>query len=515
MVFFNDKVGSLHSTSTPETFLSSRSILRRTNQNISIAEQDLPVVPAYVESVRNASSTVKVLYRTKWMNGILVECEVSDVSILQGLSIVDSVAYVAPGSRPTAGGRVRSSSKFREVTEGTAATDVQLSMLGMDAMHEAGYRGEGMLIAIMDAGFPGADTISFFKHVFDQNRFDAATSYDFVSGGSNVFRQNGHGTNVWSTIAAFKNGVFLGGAYKANYILFITEHAPTEYRVEEYNWLFAAEKADSAGVDVITTSLGYTTFDDSSMNYSIADMDGQTTVITRAAEIAASNGIAVVASSGNEGHGSPTTIGAPADGENVLAVGSVTSAGIKSATSSIGPSADGRIKPDVAAMGSSVSVIWMNGLITSSSGTSFSAPLMASLVTGVWQALPELTDSQLLDTIRSVASQANNPDNQLGYGIPNFNQVVTSTDPEIAGYFVSIFPNPTLSQIKIEFIDNSQSDKLMIDLVDSKGAVSNVGVSSISNKEFLIDISNHQPGLYLLRLQLGNQFSVHKILKIE
>ncbi len=516
VVFFKDKIGTPHNITSPETFLSTRAIERRNNQSISVVEQDIPVIPAYVEGVRNASSTVKVLYRTKWMNGVLVECEASDVSILQGLSFVSSVEYVAPGGRPT-GGRIESSGKFKSTFGNAAGTDVQLSMLGMDAMHEAGYRGEGMLMAIMDAGFPGADTISFFKHIFDENRFDAATSYDFVSGGSNVFRQNIHGTNVWSVIGGYRQNEFVGGAYKANFILFITEHAPmvSEYRVEEYNWLFAAEKADSAGVDVISTSLGYTTFEDPDMDYSPSDMDGQTAVITRAAEIAASKGIAVVASAGNGGQGTPTTIGAPSDGENVLAVGAVTAAKTISSFSSIGPSADGRIKPDVVALGSSVTVVNDNGLLASSSGTSFSAPLTASLVTGVWQMLPELTAKELLNTIRSRASQSNSPDNQLGYGIPNFTYIITSTDSEKTTNFVSVFPNPAMNQVKIEFLDNLQSDRLQIDLVDSKGAVSIVRILPINSKEFLIDISNQKPGLYLLRCQRGRQHFIRKILKIE
>jgi len=513
MVFFVDKAGTPHSISSPETFLSARALQRRSNQNISISEQDLPVTPGYVEDVRNAGVTV--LYNTKWMNGVLVECTDADVSTLEALSFVSSVEYVAPDGRPASGGRKKSSRKFKDSSGNAAVTDVQLAILGLDAMHEAGYRGEGMLIAIMDAGFQGADTISFFRHVFDENRFDAATSYDFVSGGSNVFQQNNHGTNVWSTIAAFKVNEFIGGAFNANFILFVTEHDPTEYRVEEYHWLFAAERADSAGVDVINTSLGYNTFDDSQMNYSTAQLDGQTTVITRAAEIAVGKGIAVVVSAGNEGSASPTTITAPADGENVLAVGAVTAEGVKTSFSSIGPSADGRIKPDVVALGSLVSVIKPDGTLSSSSGTSLAAPLATSLVTGVWQRLPELSAKEILDTIRGRASQSNNPDNQLGYGIPNFNYVITSADAVIPADFVSVFPNPALNQVKIEFLDNVQSDQLNITLVDAKGTVSNVGSSQISNREFLIDLSDKEHGLYLLLLQRGRQISTHKILKIE
>lgn len=514
MVFFNDKVGTPHDINSPETFLSSRAIDRRANQSIAIVEEDLPVVPSYIESVRNASPTVKVLYRTKWMNGVLVECTTGDVTTLQALPKVSAVEYVAPGPRPTPSGRIRSSKKFKEATEGNAATDTQLSMIGIDVMHEEGYHGEGILMAIMDAGFPGADTISYFKHVFNEGRFDAATSYDFVSGGSNVFRHNNHGTHVWSTIAAFKTD-FTGGAYKANYILFVTEHAPTEYRVEEYNWLFAAEKADSAGVDVITTSLGYTTFDDPSMNNDPSELDGQTTVITRAAEMAASKGIAVVASAGNAGQGSPTTIGAPSDGENVLAIGAVTTAGTITSFSSIGPSADGRIKPDVVALGAPVAVIGTNGAISSSTGTSFSAPLTASLVAGVWQKLPDLSAKELFNTIRNSASRASSPNNRLGYGIPNFMSVITATETEMSGDWFVVFPNPTTNQVRVEFKSNVSLEQMKFDILDSKGSSNSVDVVSLSEKQLLIDISSFKPGIYLLRCQRGKQYLTHKILKTE
>ena len=513
MVFFTDKSETPYSVSAPEEFLSDRALARRERQNISVTEQDLPVDPAYVQYIRDVDG-VTVLYKTKWMNGVLVECDVTNVSTLEALSFVANVEYVAPGARPSAGGRIRSSNKFKGVSSVAEATDVQLELMGADHMHAAGYRGEGMLIAIMDAGFIGADTISFFKHVFDENRFDAATSYDFVSGGSNVFRHNNHGTHVWSTIGAYKNQEFTGGAYNANFVLFVTEHAPTEYRVEEYNWLFAAERADSLGVDVINTSLGYTTFDDSNMNYSSSDMNGETTVITQAANIAASKGMAVVVSAGNEGQGSATTIGAPSDSEYVLAVGAVTASGTISSFSSIGPSADGRIKPDVAAMGTGVSIIKNNGQLGSANGTSFSGPLTAGLVTGVWQMLPELTVQQLFDTIRASASQSSNPDFLLGYGIPNFISIITATEGELQNN-VRIFPNPATREIFIEFSERTSREQFQLSLTDARGISHTAPLSTVDDLKFSLDISTQQSGLYILQVLQGNNVSTYKIIKIE
>ena len=513
MVFFKDKVGTPHTISTPETFLSNRSLQRRTKQNIAVIEQDLPVTPAYVTAVKNTGATV--LYKTKWMNGVLVECDASLIPTLQNLVQVNSVLYVAPGTRPAPGGKVRASSKFKETDGEAGATDLQLSMLGVNDMHTAGYRGEGKLIAILDAGFPGVNTALPFQHIFNESRFDAATSYDFVSGSSNVFSKSNHGTHVLSIVGASIPGSFTGGAYKANFILFVTEYAPSEYRVEEYNWLFAAERADSAGVDVINTSLGYSTFDDASMSYSKSQMDGQTAVITRAANIASSKGIAVVVSAGNEGSLSWGIISAPADSKNVFTVGSVNTAGVKVPSSSTGPTADGRIKPDVVALGSGVSIISPSGDISSGGGTSYAAPLITSLVAGVWQMLPDLTVKQLLDTIRNRSSQFPTPDNFLGYGIPSFTSVVTAIQPESPVVFASVYPNPVVRDLKITLTENIQPDQLRIHVFDAKGLSSQTNYSISGANELLMDFSNQKPGLYLLRLQRGNQVSIHKVMKIE
>lgn len=513
MVFFKDKAGTPYSVSSPQSFLSNRAIQRRNNQSIVVSEQDLPVNPAYVTAIRNTGANA--LYKTKWMNGVLVECDASLIPSLQGLTSVSSVVYVAPGARPAPGGKVRSSSKFKETDGEAAATDVQLEMLGMNDMHAAGYKGEGKLIAILDAGFPGVNTAVAFQHIFNESRFDAATSYDFVSGSSNVFAKNSHGTHVFSIVGASLPGSFSGGAYKANFILFITEYAPSEYRVEEYNWLFAAERADSAGVDVINTSLGYNTFDDSQMNYSKSHMDGQTTVITRAANIAASKGIAVVVSAGNEGSSGWGIISAPADSKNVFTVGSVTSAGVKVSSSSTGPTADGRIKPDVVALGSGVSIISPAGDISSGGGTSYAAPLITSLVTGVWQKFPDLTVKELFDTIRNRASQFTHPDNLLGFGIPNFTNVITSVETENPVVLANVYPNPVIGKLRVSLTDNFQLKDMMISVFDSKGVSCNVSSSAVDGQELLMDFSNQLPGLYLLRLQKGNRVSIHKIMKIE
>ncbi|MFZ2906321.1 MAG: S8 family serine peptidase [Cyclobacteriaceae bacterium] len=512
MVFFTDKTGTPFSISVPENFLSERAIQRRANQEIVVIEQDLPVVPGYVDQVANTGATV--LYKTKWMNGVLIEATDEQLTTVSGLSCVTSTEYVAPGGRP-ASGRMKSSAKFKDTSGVATATDVQLSMLGIDNFHAAGFHGEGMLIAVMDAGFPSVNITQPFQHLFTDSRFDASTSYNFVSGSSNVFTRNSHGTNVLSIIGAHDAGTYTGGAYKATFIAFITEDIDTEYRVEEYNWLFAAERADSAGADVINTSLGYNTFDDSNMNYTQSDMDGETAAITRAATIASSKGMVVVISAGNEGSKPWGIITTPADSEHVLAVGSVNSSGILASSSSVGPTADGRVKPDVAAMGVGTSVINTSGTVVTGGGTSFAAPLIASLAAIVWQQHPTLTAAEVRDSIRIHGSQFLDPDNFLGFGIPYFG-VITAVDPTLEKNTVAIYPNPSNDWIRIEFDEDfQQSGSVSFDIVDSKGASGSITWQAENDRTYFIRLSDIAPGLYVLRCWRGKQLSVHKVLKVK
>jgi serine protease AprX len=516
MVFFGDKSGSSYTVDQPGEFLSQRAIDRRQKQSIEVVEQDLPVVETYVASVKTAGASV--LYRTKWMNGVLVECDHSLVSSIEALPFVTSVEYVAPGSRPSPSGKKRAG-LAGNTTSGTAeATDAQLSMLGIDEMHGMGYRGEGILIAVCDAGFLGADVVTPFQHIFQDGRYDPVTSYDFVHGGHEVFKHDDHGTRAFSILGAFQDGSFIGGAYHADYVLFVTEDVPTEYRVEEFNWLFAAERADSAGVNIISVSLGYNTFDDPLMDYSKMQMDGETAIITQAAEWAAAKGMAVVVSAGNEGNNSWGIITAPADGRNVYAVGAVTGAGERSVSSSTGPSSDGRIKPDVMALGTGVSVVRANGSVSTSSGTSFSAPLVASLIAGVWQMLPDLSVKQVLDTIRNTASRANSPDNFMGYGIPNFLSVLQITSAETSGAtarLVDVFPNPFSDQFIVRAVHPYTADQVHAEVLDVRGSRVDARYRKDNSHELVIDLSGNQPGVYVLQVRVNNRISTHKLLKVD
>lgn len=512
VVIFKDKASSPYSISNPSAFLSQRAINRRQQQGIDVTEQDLPVNKAYIQAVKDAGADV--FYKTRWLNGVLIQCDASLISTLSGLSFVERVEYVAPNAKLMTNGRKKSSPRSR-TSKIADATQVQLGMVGIDDMHADGNRGEGMVVGIFDSGFQGVNVNEPFQPLFAESRIDLSVSHDLVYNTKDIFQYDEHGAEVFSVIAAYQEGTYTGGAYKASYQLFVTEDVSTEYRIEEYNWLFAAEMADSAGVDVINSSLGYNTFDDASMNYTKAAMNGKTAIVTRAAQWAADRGIVVVCSAGNEGAGSWQIITAPADAEDVLSVASVTSAGVRVASSSKGPSpaVDGVIKPDVAAMGSNTSVILPNGAVGSASGTSLAAPIITSLVTGIWQQFPSLTNKELLDIVRQSGSQANTPDNLLGYGIPNYLTVETLLQYLRENPF-RIYPNPVVDDtLSIKPYSTSEVSTCQIEFISPKGQLlfTNELNFSKGNPAYTLNVASLASGLYILRIRWGGEVATHRV----
>ena len=515
MVFFTDKEGTPFSVAEPLEFLSEKAIDRRLKQGIDISSRDLPVQPAYVAGVRNAGAGA--FFTTRWLNGVLIQCEPDVVSAVESLPYVARVEFVAPLAKLEMGGR-RSFNLRRKNHHTGFETENQLQMIGIDRMHEANHKGQGVTIAILDSGFPGVDATPAFEHIFSDGRFVEDVSYDFVHNSSDVFQYDGHGTEVLSVIAADIPDAFTGGAYEATFQLFITEDVPTEYRVEEYNWLFATEKADSAGVDIIHTSLGYYDFDDATMNYTVEQMDGQTTIVSQAAQWAADRGILVVTSAGNEG-GIPSwrIITAPADARDVLAIGAVSNTLVKTSSSSIGPSADGRTKPDLVALGAGVKVVRSNGQISTSSGTSLAAPLVTSLAAGILQRYPELTNKEVIALLRHTASQATHPDNLLGYGIPNFQAVVNFQEETQQIRPFEIFPNPleddtlTISPYSPDLIEACE-----IEILSAQGQIIGRDTARFDwlNRTYKTDMSGLASGIYYIRVFHEKRRHTFKLVKL-
>jgi len=513
MVFFTDKSGTPYSTNSPEEFLSVRALERREKQGIAVVQNDLPVNPAYVQGVRDTGADV--IYTTKWMNGVLVSCDGTMLASIQALPYFLSAELVSPGSHPASGNRNKFKNERADANE--EATDTQLTMIGLDAMHSDGNRGEGIIIAVLDGGFSGVNTTAPFQHLMANNQIDLTASFDFISGTPNVFQYDDHGTRVLSIMGAKVDGSFTGGVTEATYQLYVTEDVPTEYRIEEYNWLFAAERADSAGADIIHSSLGYSTFDIASMDYTTDQLDGKTAVVSRAAQMAFDKGMVVVVSAGNEGNiASWRIVTAPADGKDVIAVGNVNSFGVRSSSSSIGPSADGQIKPDVAALGTGVSVVRANGSVFTGSGTSFAAPLVTSLVAGLWKDKPDLKNSDLIEALRLTASQANDPDNLLGYGIPNYLAVKHYLEWTPQAEPVIVFPNPVVNSLTVRPALPEERNLQLI-LVSAQGQPLTEREVSFSwlNHQYVADVSALASGVYILQIRTSSQILTFRIVKMN
>ncbi len=453
-VGFSDKIGSSYSISNPEVFLTTQSILRRAAQNISIAERDLPVNDNYISQV--AATGVKILYQLKWFNGVVVEVQnSSNIEAIYNLPFVESIKKVFDSmATKTTMGEEDGSPIFRKKLEeenfySYGISLSQIKIMDGNSLPNKGFRGNGINVAILDAGFSMVNSLPAFDSLWENNRI--VFSRDLVNRTSNIFSEHSHGMMVLSVLGGNIPELLIGAAPEANYMLIRTEDANSEQLIEEYNWAAGAELADSLGADIINSSLGYYVFDVPEQNYSYSQLNGESTISAKAANIAFETGMLVVASAGNEGDNYWKYIITPADAFGSLAVGAVDSEGNYATFSSIGPSADGRIKPEVAAMGKATVIQRLTGEIGTSNGTSFSAPLISGMAACLWQLYPNATAAELRQLIIESGTLYANPNSLLGYGIPQFS---IYADSVIRPFFnsnssLNIFPNPTDSTLKV------------------------------------------------------------------
>lgn len=421
-VFLSDKGDCVaERLAEPEAFLSPAAIAARQAKGLQLDASDLPVFQAYVEELKIHS--YQVLSTSKWLNAVAVQLPAECLEEVEALDFVTGTrpvqTLVQSRATPAIDEGPITPAYPRYVEEGIdyGESSLQNEMLAIPELHAMGYTGKGVTIALLDAGFDGADTIDVFDSIWADKRVLA--TYDFVGNKENVFGHDAHGTQVMSTIGANIPGEMVGTAPHATFVLCRTEEAGREYRQEEHNWVRAIEFVDSIGVDVVHSSLGYSEFDDSGEDYTYEDMNGNTAVTTRAADYAASKGIIVTTSAGNEGYGSWKHITAPCDADSVLCIGSTNKYGKRSGFSSIGPSADGRVKPDVMAMGSRTTVASPRNYITHSDGTSFSGPLMGGFVACLRQAHPERSNMDIIQAVILSGDQFHEPNAEYGYGIPS------------------------------------------------------------------------------------------------
>ncbi len=518
-IYFSDKAGSgyPYSINNPTEFLTQRAIDRRAKQNIAIDETDLPVHPNYVDGLKEEG--IDVFFTSRWLNGALVNADTTLIDQIDALSYVDSVAWIADTTRLSFNkSDLEPPTEFAEPPQVVGNSDIQLMMLGAEQMHSDGVKGEGMRIAVLDNGFTGVNEYSPFEHIWDDQRIIATR--DFVENSDNVYQFGSHGTSVFSIIGSnyeSEQGDLIGIAPDAEFILCITEDNQAENRVEEYNWLLGAEYADSLGADVINGSLGYRLFDIPSHNYDFEDMDGETTIVSRAAQMAADKGIIVTVSAGNEGNKSWKRITPPADAKGILTVGSVGSDFSYSAFSSIGNTADGRIKPDVAAFGSATAVMYGNGVIARGSGTSFAAPLIAGFAACIWQLNPERSVNEVITSIKTSGHNTASPDSLVGHGVPNYQyakDVRALNVRDILEDKVLFYPNPFIGDTLFITTEGKFKDGMSIKIMDPKG-------SMIYQKEFKkreikenmeLIIDSSQQGVYFLFLQTGSNQKVVKLI---
>ncbi len=411
-VAFTDKTGTTGRIDHPETFLSANALLRRQAYNIPIDSLDLPVSATYRDSILALGGTF--VHQSRWHNGMSIET--SDTAVVNKIKACSFVKHVEKTQDSWSPFRRTKRLTVEDEALAGAATlqsDIFIEMLCLDSLHRKGYRGADVQIAVVDNGFRGVNTLDVFSHV------NILGTKDFVSSFGSIYAQGEHGTMVLSTLAAQEDGRYIGTAPEASYYLIRSEDDMSESIREVDAMVAAFEWADSVGADIITSSLGYFYFDDSKTDYTYAMHDGKTLRNSIAATIAARKGMLVCVSAGNEGNSDWHYISSPSDADSILTVGAVMSNGMHSYFSSYGPTADGRTKPEVCAMGSFVPLYEPTGVLTEANGTSFSCPITAGMAACLWGALPTLTNMELRQRILSFASHAHAPNNTLGHGIPN------------------------------------------------------------------------------------------------
>jgi serine protease AprX len=526
-VQFTDKNNSPYSIDNPSAFLTERAIERRENQQISILDNDIPVNPQYLSGV--SATGANLLFQTRWLNGVTIET--SNQAVLDEINALPYVASIRGLVEQPLKHLIKEKDFFANESIQTVSSNNlkngssenaynygmgldQITQINGVPLHNLGFKGEGMVIAILDGGFSEVPTHIAFDSLWAENRI--LGTKDFNVPGGDVFTESYHGTAVLSTIGSNVSGQLVGTAPRASFWLLRPEYVFSENLIEEYHWVSAAEFADSVGADVINSSLGYITFDMPQHDHTYEDMNGNTCIVTIGADIASSKGVLVVNSAGNSGgNASYPYVGAPADGFEVFSIGAVSADGVRAAFSSIGPTFDDRIKPDVMGRGFGTALASSNNSFGNGSGTSFSSPVIAGMSTCLWQANPTMTNMQIKDAIKQSADRASSPDVFYGFGIPDYmlaHSILTiinqQTDDEKS--LIKVYPNPSNSFVKIEISNEVKglsiydlNGRLLIDLIRN-------GTVLTSFESFYYTLKS---GVYVIKVSGESQTQTTKIIK--
>ncbi len=532
-VNFTDKNSTTFRLDSPLSYLSARAVLRRTTQSITIDSTDIPVNKWYIDSVLVLTGG-KLHEASRWLNMCIIL--ISDSTLIHALDTISFVtgysfeAYysgILHKTTPKKVEKLTNVNNAERVTSGDAAyynlTWAQTNMVNGNYLHDLGYKGAGKIIAVFDAGFSytdthiGFDSLRASGRIIDEHNFVLDTSY--------IYAYDPHGTEVLSTMAGYVPNTFVGSAPLAMYALYISEDDNTEQPIEMINMLCAAERADSIGADIITESLGYDLFDNPTfgLNYS-TDLDGKTTVAAIAANKATQKGLLWVATAGNDGTGYLTWgnhILTPGDADSALTIGSVEPTGIIAASSGYGPNAAGQLKPDVCTQGQPATVFSTTDY-NSADGTSFSTPQIAGWAACLWEGCPNAKPYQLKQAIRQCANKFTTPDNQYGYGIPNFQcvsqllSVKDTPNPEQINNWITTLQNPFTVTLNLSIVAGV-SENIHFEIMDAIGK----SVVSMDNYfvtgyylPFSINTSYFPSGIYFLKATSSKQQKVIKLLKL-
>ena len=516
-VYFTNKPDAAYYLANPLQMLTQRALDRRTAQDIALDNTDVPIAQTYIDQI-TAVTGITVMAKSKWLNALHVRGTQTNIQLLTNLSFVSHVQFANSNLNSRQSGSNARSNELKLVNKqleilvdyNYGDSSNQIQMLNGHLLHQQNYTGQGKIVAIMDAGFPGVNTASPFQRLRDNNLI--LGGYNFPDRNTSIYTRNSHGTSVLSCMAGYVNNQLVGTAPDAQYYLFITEDTNSENPVEESYWVEAAEMADSLGVDVINTSLGYFEYDNPNYSYLYSDMNGIKTFAARGADKAFSKGMICITSAGNSGNSANPHIGTPADAITTLTVGAVDTSENYASFSSIGPSFDGRVKPDVCAKGLGATVSSSSGTITTANGTSFSSPILAGMVTAFWSAVPNMTNAQIVQFVKQSAHLYANPTIYKGYGIPNF-QLALNDALSVNSYqndSINVYPNPVQDKLTIVFSDTNISGKLV--LFNTIGQqVIEFEVSSANTTVYLDDLAS---GLYFYQLIAGSKSAQGKLLKL-
>ena len=505
MVYLKPKTNTQTYLSNPSLMLSQRAQERRINRNIILDDKDVPLNQTNLQQIKNLDLTFHGA--SKWLNAVMVEVfDDTTVTQLQNLSFVQNVESLVRNENPR---NQIHQNKFnnhqnRNLSYNYGYSDVFIDQLNLKPVHNAGYSAQNILIGVIDSGFPGVNTIGAFAALRNENRI--IDSKNFVNSNS-IYDMHSHGTIVLATMAAKINNEYVGSAPDATYALYVSEDAAVETPKELMHWIQAAERADSVGVDVINTSLGYTTFDDSRYDFTYEDMDGNTTVISRGAKIAASRGIFLVTAMGNDGSNSWHYLSAPADTPEVFSIGAISEYFTPASFSSHGPNSANVMKPNVSALGVYTPTYSPNGQLSASSGTSLSSPVLAGAVASLISAFPHLSIAELKQAIEESSHLFPVYNTQLGYGVPNFGSLLeTLKTTEVVNSDFKIYPNPTSTSFKIE----ATKEVKQVDLL----SVTGLKLKSNFNQKQM-NVQGVAKGIYLVQVSFadGSQSTSKLVIK--